>query len=230
MTTTTLPYTQTAPTSRGVLAIVFGGLIATVAVCIAALGAVALWGDSQKDASGYLSTGTDRYATSTHALTTDDLDFDAVYPGFGGEELGSTRLQATSRDGKPVFVGVARDTDVARYLDGTRHTDVTDVNFDPFEPTYRDFDGAVPAAPASQDFWAASTHGPGTQTLDWKAREGHWSVVVMNADASAGVDTGVKAGAKLGWLSPLGYGLLGGGLLVLALGGGLMVAGIRSRR
>ena len=52
----------------------------------------------------------------------------------------------------------------------------------------------------------------------------------MNADASAGVDTGVKAGAKLGWLSPLGYGLLGGGLLVLALGGGLMVAGIRSRR
>ena len=110
------------------------------------------------------------------------------------------RLQATSRDDKPVFVGVARTADADRYLEGTRHTDITDVDYDPFDPSYRDFDGKAPARPVEQDIWAASTHGEGTQTLDWKAREGDWTVVVMNEDGSAGVDTGVRAGAKLGFL------------------------------
>jgi hypothetical protein len=230
MTTTTSPYTPKSPTSGGVVAIVLGGLLATAALVAMAVGGLALWGDSQKDRDGYLSTGTDRYAASTNALTTDELDFDGVYPGFGGDAFGKVRLQATSRDGKPVFVGVARTADVERYLDGTRHTDVTDVDYDRFDPSYRDFDGSVPAAPGTQGFWAASAEGAGTQTMDWEAREGRWSVVVMNADGSAGVDAGVKAGAKLGFLDSLGWGLLGGGLVLLAAGGGAIVAGIRSRR
>ncbi len=230
MTTATSPYRNTAPTSGGVVAIVAGGLLTTLALVILTIGGLALWGDSKKNDDGYLSTGTDRFHTTTHALSTDDLDFDGIYPGFGGDAFGKVRLQATSRDDKPVFVGVARTADADRYLEDTRHTDITDVDYDPFDPSYRDFDGKAPARPVEQDIWAASTHGEGTQTLDWKAREGNWTVVVMNEDGSAGVDTGVRAGAKLGFLEPLGYGLLAGGLLVLAAGGALIGGGVRSRR
>jgi hypothetical protein len=230
MTATTTPYTSTAPTSGGVVAIVSGALLALTALVLATVGGIALWGHAQKGSDGYLSTGTDHYETTTHALRTDDLDFDGVYPGFGGDAFGQVRLRATSNDGKPVFVGIAKSDDVERYLENTRHTDVTDVDYDPFDPSYRDFDGSAPARPAEQDFWVASSQGGGSQTLDWKAREGDWSVVVMNQDASAGVDVGVKAGAKLGFLEPLGYGLLGIGLLVLAAGGALIAGGVRSRR
>jgi hypothetical protein len=208
---------------------VSGGLLATLALVLVAVGGLALWGDSKKDDDGYLSTGTDRYHTTTNSLSTDDLNFDGVYPGFGGDAFGKVRLQATSRDGKPVFVGVARTDDVDRYLGDTRHTDITDVDYDPFAPSYRDFDGAAPARPADQDIWVASAHGGGKRTLDWKVRDGDYSVVVMNEDASAGVDAGVKAGAKVSFLDDLGWGLLGGGLLVLAAGGALIAGGVRSR-
>jgi hypothetical protein len=227
--TATSRFNNTTPTSGGVVAIVAGGILAAVALVIATVGGIALWGDSQKDSAGYLSTGTDRFHTTTHALSTDDVDFDGIYPGLGGDAFGKIRLQATSNDGKPVFVGIAESADVERYLGNTRHTDVTDVDYDPFDATYRDFDGPAPARPADQDIWVASAHGGGTQTLDWKVRDGDWSVVVMNEDASAGVDAGVKAGAELGFLDTLGWGLLGGGLLVLAAGGALIAGGVRSR-
>lgn len=230
-TTAPSPYVprSSSPSSGGVVAIVIGGLVAVGAILAATLGALALWGDGKKDADGYLATGTDHYETMTHALMTDDLDFDAVYPGFDGDPFGKVRLQATSRDGKPVFVGIARTEDAAKYLAGTRYTDVTDVDYDPFDPTYRDYTGSVPARPGDQDIWVASAEGSGKQTVDWKAKDGDYSVVVMNADASSSVDVGVRAGAELGFLRDLGYGLLGGGLLALALGAGVIVAGVRSR-
>ncbi len=230
MTAITSPLPRTAPSPGGVAAIVAGGLFSLLALVLATVGAISLWGHSQKGADGFISTGTDRYQTATYALATSDLDFDDVYDGFGGDAFGTVRLRATSNEGKPVFVGVAKTADVERFLGHTRHTNIAQVDFDPFDATYQDFDGARPDRPGDQRFWAASSAGGGTQTLDWKAQTGDWSVVVMNADASEGVDVGVKAGAKLAFLEPLGYGLLGIGLLVLAAGGALIAGGVRSRR
>jgi hypothetical protein len=50
---------------------------------------------------------------------------------------------------------------------------------------------------------------------------------VMNADGSRGVDAGVCAGANVPVLSAVGWGALGGGLLLLAVAGGLIYVGIR---
>jgi hypothetical protein len=61
-------------------------------------------------------------------------------------------------------------------------------------------------------------------------KNGSWSIVVMNADGSAVVDTAVSAGARLPFLAPLGWGSVGGGLLLLAVAGGLMFAGLRAPR
>ena len=71
----------------------------------------------------------------------------------------------------------------------------------------------APAAPASKRIWAASAHGTGMQTVTWDVKHGDWSVVVMNADGSRGVDTGVSAGADFPILSALAWGSVGGGLV-----------------
>jgi hypothetical protein len=120
---------------------------------------------------------------------------------------------------------------VSDYLRGSSHAVVTDVDYSPFRADYDEKAGDRPlAAPAGERFWAASAHGAGTQTLTWDVEDGDWSVVVMNADGSAGVDAGVKAGAQLSFLDEAGWVLIGTGLLALAGAGALLYAGVRPRR
>ena len=93
---------------------------------------------------------------------------------------------AASNNGKPVFVGIARTADVDRYLRGTAHTSVTDVDTSPFNAraTARVPPPSARPVRPTQSFWAASARGTGRSTLTWDVRDGDWSVVVMNADAS----------------------------------------------
>jgi hypothetical protein len=107
---------------------------------------------------------------------------------------------------------------------------VTDVSYPSFHASYDFYPGGRrPAAPAAQRFWVASAHGGGRQTVTWSVRRGDWSIVVMNADGTAGVDAGVSAGARLPFLAALGWSAVGGGLLLLVVAGGLMYVGLRSR-
>jgi hypothetical protein len=66
--------------------------------------------------------------------------------------------------------------------------------------------------------------------VTWNVKRGSWSIVVMNADGSAVVDTAISAGARLPILAALGWGSVGGGLLLLAVAGGLMFVGRAPRR
>ena len=50
--------------------------------------------------------------------------------------------------------------------------------------------------------------------MTWKVRDRDWSVVIMNADGSAGVDAGVRAGADVPFLAPAGW-MTGGDLVLL---------------
>jgi hypothetical protein len=205
-----------------------GAVLGTLAAIVLSLGALSLWSNSKADAAGYVHTGSDRFATTTHALATDDLDLNGAGWLVDQDVIKKVRVRADANNGKPLFVGVARSQDVKNYLAATDYAEVTDVDYSPFEPTYRAHTGgAVPATPAAQDFWAASTHGTGTQSLNWKADDGKWSVVVMNADGSRGVDARVSAGAKIDWLGPAGWALVGFGTLMLAGSVGLVVAGAR---
>ena len=141
------------------------------------------------------------------------------------------RIKAESNDGKPVFVGVARTSDVNDYLRGTAHDVVTDIDYSPFDVDYSTRGGNRDAgAPGLQSFWTAIAEGDGQQTLNWEVEDGDYSIVVMNADGSAGVDTGVSVGAKLGFLNEAGWISFGTGLVLLALTGGLLFVGVRPRR
>jgi hypothetical protein len=217
-------------------AVIAGSLVGLVGVALVIAGGALLWGNSEKDDAGYLSTGKHRLHTGAYAITTDDLDVDLGAPGglVNHDRFGRIRIAAESRNATPVFVGIAPTRDVARYLARTAHSAITDIDDGPFRSfhvTYQAHDGTRhPAAPAQQRFWVASAHGAGSQAMTWKIRDGNWSVVLMNADGSAGVDAGVRAGADIPFLSPAGWISLGGGLVLVALAGGLIVLGTRAPR
>ena len=212
------------PLTGGRLAAVIAGGLTLLLSAAAALGAAGLtWASSKQDDAGYYTTSTETFATGTHAIATDNLDVDGV-PGA----LGKLRVNVSSANGKPVFAGIARTRDVDAYLRGSAHETLTDIDVDPFEPSFQQAPGSgTPARPADQRFWAATSDG--SKPLDWKVKDGTWSVVVMNADGSPGVDARVSAGASLPWLDELEIAAWVAAALFLALGGGLLASGLRRR-
>jgi hypothetical protein len=227
----TTPPTPRRSNGGRIAAFVGATLVGLLALVLLAAGGLALWANGKKDDDGYLTTKSERFATSTYALATDDLDIDSHGTGWlvDSDRYGKVRLKVQSRTGKPVFVGIARSDDVARYLGGTAHAELTDVSTDPFRAHYRPRAGAAPAAlPSQQRFWAESAQNSGRQTLTWDVEHGSWSVVVMNADGSRGVDARVSAGANIPILSTVGWGGLGAGLVLLIAAGGLVAIGVRS--
>jgi hypothetical protein len=216
--------------------VVTGALTALVATALVLGGTLALYGEIEKDDDGYLTTEAHRFSADTRALATENLDADlgdddwVVQPG----DLGTVRLEAESRDGKPLFVGIARTSDVERYLSGVPHTTLHDVEpgpFDSFDADYTRHAGQRhPSSPEHADIWAASNQGAGPQTVDWEIEDGDWSVVVMNADGSLGIDADVSAGADVPFLNELGWTALGSGSFALIVGIGLIALAVRRPR
>jgi hypothetical protein len=158
-------------------------------------------------------------STPTYALVADKL---GVGTGpdwlFQRSRLGTIRVTATGRSGKPIFVGIARTSQIDEYLGDVAHDEITDIEVDPFSVVSSRQPGAArPAAPTSQTFWARRASGADRETLTWPVQKGDWAVVVMNADGARGVQTGVSVGAKFGFLLWLGIGLfVVGGLFAVA--------------
>ena len=213
--------------------VVTGAITALLATALVLGGGLALYGEVKKDDDGYLTSDTHRFAADSRALTTGNLDMDLGEGHWVVEagDLGKIRLEAKSRDDKQLFVGIARTSDVERYLGGVPHTTVDDVEAGPFESFDADYTRHTgnrhPVSPEHAGIWAASNQGAGTQTVDWEIEDGNWSVVVMNADGSLGVDADINAGANIPFLNELGWTALGSGSFALAIGIAFLVAGIR---
>lgn len=213
--------------TAAVLLLILGILFSLLGLAALAGGAVAMaLGSAQGD--GYFTTGTARLYVGSHALTSPPLD--AVGEGVPPQlpfDVGTLRLRATAVDpAREIFIGIAPRDDVETYLAGVHHSELLDVEMTPFRAEYRDIPGAaVPAPPAGQAFWAASASGAGEQELTWDLAAGNWSIVLMNADASQGVDARLEAGARSGLIRPAATGLLVGGAISLAIGVPLLVLG-----
>ena len=232
----TTPEPTPAPRPRStaprVVAFIAAGVLALLGIGMFAAGGASLWADSKKDDQGYVNTATDAFASSGYAIATDDLDVNGVPTEIAGDvNYGRVRVQVTPRNDKPVFVGIARTEAVSSYLRHTPHSIVTDLSYDPFRADYRVQPGTEkPFTPGTQRIWAASSEGSGRQSITWNLRDGHWSVVVMNADGSRGVDAGVRAGARIPILDAIGWGAIGIGFVLLAGAGGLTAGALRRGR
>jgi hypothetical protein len=176
---------------------------------------------------GNFATPSERYLVNTHALTLENLDA-ITGPGSPelGPALGQVTVRATAAPGQPIFVGVAAQTDVSKYLAEVSHSELVEVKFDPFRPHYRESAGsAQPAPPSQQSFWTSSAHGPGTQEIQVDLRHGSWAVVVMNADGHPTVTADLQAEVTLPWFETATRGALLGAAVLLTTGAGLLLIG-----
>jgi hypothetical protein len=234
MTDASLPARPTASPHHNrekPLLLVLGSLLALVALVLLLAGGALLWAHgTQRDDNGYFTSGTERLATPTAALTVEDIDLSGISDAPGWllpDGLGTVRIDARSADGRPLFVGIARAAEVNRYLAGVAHDEVTDVGVGSGTPNYRRTPGAARAADPSQVHWVARARGPHS-VLTWKVRDGKWAAVTMNADGTPGVAADMKVGAKTGIVLPAALILLGLGAAFAIGAAGLLIAGMRS--
>ena len=217
--------------TRQIVLIVVGSLAALLGIILIAAGGVLLWAHNTKQgADGYFATSAKMLTTKSHALVSDELEFGNAAPmrSFRHGRLGTIRVTAASNDQHEIFVGIGRTARVEKYLRSVAHDEVTDFEIAPFSVSYARHPGtAIPLPPAKQQFWSDKTSGAGKQTLAWPVQSGSWSVVVMNADAAAGVRAEVTIGAKVPLLLWFGIGLLATGTVLSA--GALTALLLRSR-
>jgi hypothetical protein len=156
-----------------------------------------------RDDDGFLMSPEESFSTGTYALTSGDLEIDT---GTAGTEVpdalvGDAKVRVTGIGDQPVFVGIARSDDVDAFLGETLRATVVD-----FErrPIYRTQGTSAPATlPEDSDVWVAQGTGTGSQEVTWEVEQGDWTIVVMNADGSRGVNADIAAGAEvpaLWWL------------------------------
>ena len=204
-------------TAGRIVSVVMGSSLGLVSLAVLAGGGVATWAtNSQRDAAGYLTSGTHTFSTSTHAITSDGIDLgtstDWVTPS---KVLGTVRIRATAvNPSQQIFIGVAPQSQVQSYLAGVDHVVITDwVN----DNTRTVSGSSAPAvAPTGTSIWAAHASGSGTQTITWRPTSGHWVVVVMNASGTAGVSVTANGGATVPDLGLIAAGLIAVGVVLLA--------------
>jgi uncharacterized protein DUF4389 len=218
--------------SRTVM-IVIGAILALIGFALLASGIAAAVGYGTQRTDGFFQTGTVRLTSPTYAVTSDDIDLESEPGGAGWlvdrGALGTVRLRVDPAAAEtPVFVGIGPTDDVGGYLDGVSHDVIRNFELSPDRVSYRRVSGeATPTAPGEQTFWAAQLTTDQPDQLTWEVESGDWTVVVMNADASRGVDLDARVGIKLDWLLPAIIGVLAVGLVLLAGGTVLVVVGSR---
>ena len=219
-----------SPRPHHVILLIFGVLLSMTGLALtgaaAALGAAVF---QQRDGN-FITSPVERYSVDSFAITSEQLEVlvDRGLPPAGRTgPVASVMLRATSAaPDRDIFVGVGPQADVTTYLADVEHSELTQLRFNPFQVGYRTVAGsAEPALPGAQDFWAVSAQGPGTQQIESDLRSGNWVVVVMNADGSRPVAVDLQAGIRSRFLAPITLSTLITGLVLLAVGIPMVVAG-----
>jgi len=202
-----------------VLLVALGAVGALLGLALAVIGLVllVLTGRDTTFGGAEATLTTDRYALVTQAA------------GLGGGGLDATvRVRVRSNQGGPVFVGVAPAAAVDRYLAGTAYEELVDVRLSPLRATQVPSGGTrAPAPPADGPRWTVSASGAGEQTIDVPVRDGGQRLVLMKADAAAGLDVTAALSVRAPFLRRLALGLLIAGAIVAPVGGLLLAAGVR---
>jgi uncharacterized protein DUF4389 len=217
-------------TAGKVVLIVVGVIAGLFAFAFLASGCALVAVDqTQRDDDGYLMSPSRDLTSSTYAIVSESADIDT-----GGAEwaldtfLGTVRIRSESV--RPVFLGIGPAAAVDGYVADVEHDEIDDLD-NGGDPRYTGRPGGAPSTPpAKETFWTASVTGSGEQTLDWEPEDGHWRVVLMNADASRGVSSDMSIGAELDSVLWVGIGLLGLGALFAAGASLAITAAVRRGR
>jgi hypothetical protein len=223
-------------TAGRIVALVFGALLLFAAAGTMIGGGTLLWADQDQREDGYLWSPTAQVGTDSYAITSDSFRLEGAGLDWGVDEiLGRARIEVTPADpDTDVFVGIARTSDAAGYLETVGYTRLDDLSFgweDGRIAASRTTEhaGEAPDQPPGQaDIWVAQSSGAGTHDLTWRPADGDWTVVVMRADGDAGVAAELRAGATAPGLPWIAGGMLAVGALLLAVGG--LLVGLAARQ
>lgn len=205
-----------------VIWIIVGAIVALVSCGLLVAGGGILWADSAlTDDNGYFMSDTLHMTTGSYAIISEPAEIElGISRAFDLGILGA--FKGEIENNKPngtIFVGVAREEDLASYLENVPREKITDLRIERAEWDHESIPGETqPAPPTMQTFWAQSAYGPDTQSFDWEPETGTWVFVIMNEDGSAGIDVNTKIGAAVPWLFGAGIVLLIVGFLLLAAG------------
>jgi hypothetical protein len=210
-----------------VIALVVAILILLPGLGLVAAGGLLLWADGPgRNDDGYLYSSSDNFSTSGYAITSASIDLATGADWLPvSSALGTAKIQVTG-SGSDIFLGIARVADTTEYIGGVDRSIVTDLGSGS-PPAIRTGAGAPSTPPGEQDFWVAQAEGSGTQTLTWRPSAGDWTLIVMNADGSAGVSFDARVGATVPALTGLAWGLFGVGLFLLLIAVLLLVLALR---
>src|SRR4051812_43170885 len=206
----------------------FGGLCLLASIVLLGGAGLLLAAGQHLSQDGYPTRDRLPLAARGYPIATDVVDLTGVDPPSAPDWLvGTMRLRVSNSDpSMPVFVGIGRPDDVAGYLEGGRHSTLTEIG-DP-ATSYDERGGGAPTTrPGDAAVWLAKVEGTGTQTLTWTPEDGPWRVVLMNADGSAGVDLDADVGAELPVVRAIGVWSIVGSLAIAVLGVVLLVVGLR---
>ena len=217
-------------TGRRTAALVAGVLIALFALMLLGAGGTGVWADLTQRDGDYVTTDVHAFSTAGSALATESTKLGTSGIGwlYAPDLLDKVRIRVTPvSSGATVFVGIGATSDVDRYLAGVNKTVITDFWNDNVETVAG---GAPATAPGTENFWVASATGAGAQSLVWDAKDGSWTVVVMNADGRPGVDVKADLGARFPAIVWIALGLLFAGAVFMTGAVLLIVGAIRRRQ
>lgn len=223
---------ESKESSGGGALLVVGVILGFLGICLLVSGGRAFMAMQDRDADGYYNSGAEVLTSDLYALSSPP-EFSGAGPDvlYARDLLGSVRITGENTSPEtPLFIGIGPADDVSAYFDGVGHDEVRDFDVTPFVVDYSPHPGGAPAEPPTeQTFWLTSVSGTGTQTLQTEIPAGDWSVVIMNADGSAGVSTDLKVGATLPIIGMIAVGALAIGALLLVIGIVLTLLGLRKR-
>jgi hypothetical protein len=220
-------------TGRKILALVFGLLLLLVGAALVSGATLVLAED--RDADGFYMTDEYTFQRSSYAIVSEDVDILTDAPAWVIDWITDPvdiKMRGRSGMGDDLFIGVAATSAVDEYLADVAHDEVTNIDFDGSTITgveYVAHTGTTepPTVPSAETFWEASSEGIRTRTFDWPLESGNWTVVVMNADASAGIDADLAFGVKVSNLLPIAWTVLGVGVIAVLGGALLIISGVR---
>jgi hypothetical protein len=215
-----------------ITALVFGVLLLLPGLGLLSAGGTLLWADWTSRSDGFVFSPDEVFSSQGYALVSERIDLrtDADWLPVSAA-LGTATVEVTGPGQDEVFVGIAPVGDASAYLGDVQRTVIDDLGFDQPGSSADDLPGGAPSGPpGDQDFWTAQAIGSGTQQLTWEPAEGDWMLVVMNADASAGLQVEARVGAEFPALEGIGWAVLIGGVLITAIAVLLLWIAVRTPR
>lgn len=198
---------------------VFSTVLFIFAACmlVATIALAWLYG-TQRNTEGFVESKEVSMSTDGYAITSTDLDLASLPDEWlPSSFIGTFQVRAQSEDESPIFVGVGPAGDVGEYLADVEYAEVT--RFGNQERlTYTEHAGSSsPPPPADLDFWTVTSEGDGQQTMDWDPESGEWTLLVMNSDASSGLNISASLGVNTPWI-PVGLWTTGVLTILIAVG------------